>query len=60
MIGDDSTGNPIEDILMLMRIRRKIDNRVEPRLFKLVISIHRILLQLTLSYFYIILDIVLF
>jgi predicted nucleotidyltransferase len=34
IIGDDFSGDPIEDTLRLMRIRRKIDNRIEPRPFK--------------------------
>ncbi|MGI6588574.1 MAG: nucleotidyltransferase domain-containing protein [Peptococcia bacterium] len=34
VIGDDFIGDPIEDTLMLMRIRRKVDNRIEPRSFK--------------------------
>ena len=34
VVGDDFTGDLIEDTLMLMRIRRKIDNRIEPRPFK--------------------------
>lgn len=34
VVGDDFTGDPIEDTLMLMRIRRKVDNRIEPRPFK--------------------------
>lgn len=34
VVGDDFTGDPIEDTLMLMKIRRKIDNRIEPRPFK--------------------------
>jgi hypothetical protein len=28
------SGDPVEDTLLLMRIRRKIDNRIEPRPFK--------------------------
>ena len=34
VVGDDFTGDPIEDTLLLMKIRRKIDNRIEPRPFK--------------------------
>lgn len=34
VVGDDFTGEPIDDTLMLMRIRRKIDYRIEPRPFK--------------------------
>src|SRR5690625_3341996 len=34
VIGDDFTGDPIEDTMVLMRIRRKIDNRIEPRPFR--------------------------
>jgi len=34
VVGDDFSGDPIEDILILMKIRRKIDNRIEPRPFK--------------------------
>lgn len=34
VIGDDFTDDPIEDTMMLMRIRRKIDNRIEPRPFR--------------------------
>ncbi|HCX62437.1 MAG TPA: nucleotidyltransferase [Clostridiales bacterium] len=34
VVGDEFTGDPIEDTLMLMRIRRKIDNRIGPRPFK--------------------------
>lgn len=34
VVGDNFTGDPIEDTLMLMKIRRKIDNRIEPRPFK--------------------------
>ena len=34
IIGDDFSGDPIEDTLKLMRIRRKTDNRIEPRPFK--------------------------
>lgn len=34
VIGDDFIGDPIEDTLQLMRIRRKVDNRIEPHPFK--------------------------
>jgi len=34
VVGDDFTGDPIQDTLVLMKIRRKIDNRIEPRPFK--------------------------
>ncbi|MCX6090841.1 MAG: nucleotidyltransferase domain-containing protein [Candidatus Atribacteria bacterium] len=34
VVGDDFSGDPIEDTLMLMKIRRKIDNRIEPHPFK--------------------------
>lgn len=34
VVGDDFTGDPIEDTLILMKIRRKIDNRIEPRPFR--------------------------
>ncbi len=34
MVGDNFIGDPIEDTLMLMKIRRKIDNRIKPRPFK--------------------------
>ncbi|NLN48495.1 MAG: nucleotidyltransferase domain-containing protein [Clostridiales bacterium] len=34
VVGDDFSGDPIADTLILMRIRRKIDNRIEPRPFK--------------------------
>lgn len=34
VVGDDFSGDPIKDTLMLMRIRRKIDYRIEPRPFK--------------------------
>lgn len=33
VIGDDFTGDPIEDTMILMRIRRKVDTRIEPRAF---------------------------
>lgn len=31
VVSNDFTGDPIEDIMKLMRIRRKIDKRIEPR-----------------------------
>ncbi|HEY5560274.1 MAG TPA: nucleotidyltransferase domain-containing protein [Clostridiaceae bacterium] len=34
VIGDDFVGDPIDDTLRLMRIRRKVDNRIEPHPFK--------------------------
>ncbi len=34
VVGDDFLGDPIEDTFMLMRIRRKVDNRIEPHPFK--------------------------
>ena len=34
VVGDDFTGDPIEDTMILMRIRRKVDNRIEPRPFR--------------------------
>jgi predicted nucleotidyltransferase len=34
IVGDDFSGDLVEDTLMLMKIRRKIDNRIEPRPFK--------------------------
>lgn len=34
VIADDFTGDLIEDTMKLMRIRRKIDNRIEPRPFR--------------------------
>lgn len=33
VIGNDFLGDPVEDILSLMRIRRKVDNRIEPHPF---------------------------
>ena len=33
VVGDDFSGDPIADTLILMRIRRKIDKRIEPRPF---------------------------
>lgn len=35
VISDDFTGNPVEDTLKLMKIRRKVDCRIEPHPFKL-------------------------
>ena len=34
VVGDNFTGDPVEDILTHMRMRRKIDYRIEPRPFK--------------------------
>lgn len=34
VVGDDFVGDPIEDTMLLMRIRRKVDNRIEPRPFR--------------------------
>ncbi|HHV19439.1 MAG TPA: nucleotidyltransferase domain-containing protein [Thermoanaerobacterales bacterium] len=34
IVGDDFIGDPIEDTLRLMKMRRKIDSRIEPRPFK--------------------------
>jgi len=34
VIGENFIGDPIEDTLKLMRIRRKVDNRIEPYPFK--------------------------
>ena len=34
VICDDFSGDPVEDTLKLMRIRRKIDNRIEPHPFR--------------------------
>ncbi|KJS82382.1 MAG: nucleotidyltransferase [Peptococcaceae bacterium BICA1-8] len=34
VIGDDFTDDPIADTFKLMKIRRKIDNRIEPHPFK--------------------------
>lgn len=34
VISDDFIGDPIEDTLKLMRIRRKVDYRIEPHPFK--------------------------
>ncbi len=33
VVGDNFTGDPVEDILTHMRMRRKIDYRIEPRPF---------------------------
>lgn len=33
VVGDGFTGDTIEDTLMLMKIRRKVDTRIEPRPF---------------------------
>lgn len=34
VVGDDFSGDPVDDTLRLMRIRRSIDYRIEPRPFK--------------------------
>lgn len=34
VIGDDFIGDPIEDTMLLMGIRRKVDYRIEPRPFR--------------------------
>jgi predicted nucleotidyltransferase len=34
VVSMDFTGNPIDDMLKLMRIRRKVDYRIEPHPFK--------------------------
>ncbi|NLC77295.1 MAG: nucleotidyltransferase domain-containing protein [Clostridia bacterium] len=34
VVGDDFSGDIIEDTMLLMRIRRKIDYRIEPRPFR--------------------------
>ncbi len=34
IIGDDFSGDPIDDTLTLMKLRRKIDIRIEPRPFR--------------------------
>lgn len=34
IVGDNLTGDTLEDTLKLMRIRRKIDTRIEPHPFK--------------------------
>ncbi|OPJ57341.1 nucleotidyltransferase domain-containing protein [Clostridium oryzae] len=34
VIGEDFIGDPVEDTLKLMRIRRKVDNRIEPHPFR--------------------------
>lgn len=34
IVGEDFSGDPVEDMLKLMRIRRKIDKRIEPHPFK--------------------------
>lgn len=34
VIGDDFIGDPVEDTFKLMKIRRKVDNRIEPHPFK--------------------------
>lgn len=34
VVGDDFSGDTIEDTLLLMKMRRKVDYRIEPRPFK--------------------------
>lgn len=34
VVGESFEGDPVEDTLKLMRIRRKVDNRIEPHPFK--------------------------
>jgi predicted nucleotidyltransferase len=34
VVADNFSGDPIEDTLLLMKLRRKIDYRIEPRPFK--------------------------
>jgi len=34
IVADDFSGDVIEDLLMLMKLRRQIDNRIEPHPFK--------------------------
>lgn len=34
IIGEDFSGDPVEDTLKLMRIRRRVDTRIEPHPFK--------------------------
>jgi len=34
VVGDDFSGDLIEDTFKLMKIRRKVDNRIEPHPFK--------------------------
>lgn len=34
IVGDNLTGDTLEDTLKLMRIRRKVDTRIEPHPFK--------------------------
>lgn len=34
VVGDDFSGDLVDDTLLLMRLRRKIDYRIEPRPFK--------------------------
>ncbi|MCR4430359.1 MAG: nucleotidyltransferase domain-containing protein [Tepidanaerobacteraceae bacterium] len=36
IVGDDFTGDPVEDMLKLMKIRRKVDKRIEPHPFKTI------------------------
>lgn len=34
VVGENFVGDPIEDTLKLMKIRRKVDNRIEPHPFR--------------------------
>lgn len=34
VVGEDFIGDPVEDTLKLMKLRRKIDKRIEPHPFK--------------------------
>jgi uncharacterized protein len=34
VVGDEFSGDPVEDTLKLMKIRRKVDIRIEPHPFK--------------------------
>lgn len=34
VVGDEFSGDKIEDTFMLMKIRRKVDNRIEPHPFR--------------------------
>lgn len=33
IVSNDFTGDPVDDTMRLMRIRRKVDKRIEPRAF---------------------------
>lgn len=35
VVGDEFTGDPVKDTLKLMKIRRKVDIRIEPHAFKI-------------------------